>query len=257
MELPESFRNLVSDYVWNKVVIGESSAITYCLRRHNYPTMYLKISPKQPVSELLQEKNVLEWLSDKLPVAQILAFAEDDNNDYLLTSEIPGSDAASLGDSISKSELVKLLAQGLRMIHRVDIANCPFNRSLDKVIEIAGFNMQHNLVHEDDFDDIRRGKTAAEIYRELLLLKPRDEDLVFTHGDYCLPNIIINNKEISGFIDLSRAGIADRYQDIALAIRSIRSNLGSDLEQQFFKEYGIVTPDYNKIEYYKLLDEFF
>jgi aminoglycoside phosphotransferase len=257
MELPESFRNLVTGYAWNQVMIGESSSKTYRLRRQHYPMMYLKITPKQPGRELLAEKNVLSWLSGMLPVTKILAFAEDDNNDYLLTSEIPGSDAASLSDSIDKSELVKLLAQGLRLIHEVPVSNCPFNRSLDKAIEIAGFNMKHNLVHESDFDGIRRGKTAAEIYQELFLLKPRDEDLVFTHGDYCLPNIIIKNKEISGFIDLSRAGIADRYQDIALAIRSIRSNLGLNLEQQFFNEYGIVTPDHRKIEYYQLLDEFF
>jgi aminoglycoside phosphotransferase len=219
--------------------------------------MYLKIAPKQPMRDLLEEKKVLEWLSEKLPVSKVLCYDEDDNNDYLLTSEIPGSDAVNLIGSINNIKLVTLLAKGLRMIHRIDINNCPFDRLLKKELEIAEFKVKHNLVNEGNFDDIRRGKTAEELYEELLLLKPHDEELVFTHGDYCLPNIILQQEMISGFVDLHRAGIADRYKDISLMIRSIRRNLGIGLEQLFFEEYGVVKPDYKKVEYYMLLDEFF
>lgn len=257
MKLPQSLRDIVTGYTWNDVTIGESSARTYCLRRSHYPTIYLKMDRKRPRRVLLEEKEALEWLSDKLPVARVLFFDEDGNNDYLLTSEIPGSNAVDLIGSISNAELVVLLAKGLRMIHMTTIDNCPFDRSLNKEIEIAAFNVKHNLVDESDFDNIRRGKTAEELYKELLLLKPSEEDLVFTHGDYCLPNIMIYQTKIAGFIDLHRAGIADRYKDIALAVRSIKRNLGLGLEQNFLNAYGLIEPDHKKIEYYMLLDEFF
>lgn len=93
--------------------------------------------------------------------------------------------------------------------------------------------------------------------QELLDKKPAGEDLIFTHVDYCLPNIIINNWDISGFIGWGSGGIADRYQDLALAARSLAYNFGSRWIPLLFKEWGIDDMDYSKIEYCKLLDESF
>ena len=50
------------------------------------------------------------------------------------------------------------------------------------------------------------------------------EELVFTHGDYCLPNSFIKDNKTVGFIDLGNAGIADKWQDLALCIRSLEHN---------------------------------
>ncbi|HEX2619173.1 MAG TPA: phosphotransferase, partial [Phototrophicaceae bacterium] len=91
--------------------------------------------------------------------------------------------------------------------------------------------------------------------------RPTDEDLVFTHGDYCTPNILINPETLTttGLIDWGRAGIADRYQDLALAARSIDYNFGVDWIAPFFEAYGISSSevDETKVIFYKLLDEFF
>ncbi|GAA3333918.1 hypothetical protein GCM10020331_099850 [Ectobacillus funiculus] len=75
--------------------------------------------------------------------------------------------------------------------------------------------------------------------------RPTNEDLVFTHGDYCLPNIIINEGKVSGFYRLGgRAGISDRYQDLALVIRSIAYNFWRESHSPFFlKTYGVTGLD--------------
>lgn len=80
------------------------------------------------------------------------------------------------------------------------------------------------------------------------------------NGDYCLPNIIVSNGNLSGFIDWARAGVADRYQDLALAARSPRHNMGPrghELASLFFQEYGMKHVDFRKLHYYILLDELF
>jgi aminoglycoside phosphotransferase len=74
-----------------------------------------------------------------------------------------------------------------------------------------------------------------------------------------LPNIILQGDKISGFVDWGRGGVADRYTDIALAVRSLRYNLAGradlDLIRIFLGEYGLSPADEAKIDYYILLDE--
>jgi aminoglycoside phosphotransferase len=60
-----------------------------------------------------------------------------------------------------------------------------------------------------------------------------------------------------GFVDCGRTGLADRYQDLALASRSVGSNFGSEWVQHFFDAYGVTDPDETKLCYFRLLDEFF
>lgn len=198
----------------------------------------------------------MDWLQGRLPVPEVIAFEQDGERDWLLMSAIPGRDAAHQSEA-PPDRLVILLAQGLAHIHSLPPSDCPFDHSLDREIETARHNLINGRVDEDDFDEVRQGRSAADLFDELLRLRPAGEEIVFTHGDYCLPNILIDGDAVSGFIDWGRAGRGDLYRDIALALRSIRFNLGAEFERPFLEAYGITRPDTAKIEYFQLLDEFF
>ena len=94
--------------------------------------------------------------------------------------------------------------------------------------------------------------------------KPKKE-LVLSHGDFCLPNIFINNDKISGFIDLGRIGIGDKWNDIALCYRSLKWNAQGryggngypKLTPDMLFDALEIEPNFEKIEYYTLLDELF
>ncbi|MFN2392567.1 MAG: APH(3') family aminoglycoside O-phosphotransferase [Pyrinomonadaceae bacterium] len=255
-DLPPTLAQAVSGYAWQQIHIGYSSAQVFRLKAKNKNSLYLKIDSSASKHSLLQEKLKLEWLKTQLPVAEVLLFAEDEDNEYLLLSEISGVPASDDSLKIDIPRIIEQLTNGLKKIHELPIENCPFDARLDYKIEIARERMIKGLVDEEDFDEERQGGTAENLFQELLTTKPVDEDLVFTHGDYCLPNVLIEDGKLSGFVDWSGAGVADRYQDIALLTRSVWYNFGEDLTENVFEIYGI-EPNWKKIDFYKLLDEFF
>jgi aminoglycoside phosphotransferase len=254
--LPESLARLMNDEVWSRITVGMSGADTFRLTASSH-NRYMKIQSASSVESLWQEKERLIWLQGKLPVPKVLGYDKDTANEYLLISEIEGLDASDPSYESMLPQVMRQLAIGLRTIHQVKIDNCPFDQRLDRKIPEAKRRVDNKQINEHQFDEVRQGSRAEQLLEELMLKKPADEDLVFTHGDYCLPNIVLKDGVISGFVDWGRAGIADRYQDIALAIRSITYNFGEQQVGYFLEAYGLPELDESKVSYYQLLDEFF
>ena len=254
--LPPRFCASVSGFTFRQIHTGFSPSKVFRLEAKNKNSLYLKTSPRLPGFSLRQEKLKLEWLENRLSVPQVLEFAETEPADYLLLSEISGIPASDDSLKNDASNVIEQLANGLKTIHNLSIADCSFDARIDSAIEIARQRVLKGLVEQEDFDEERQGRTAADIFQELIAAKPSVEDLVFTHGDYCLPNVIFQNGKLSGFVDWGNAGIADRYRDLALLSRSVSHNFGKEWEEKAFPIYGI-KPDWKKIHFYKLLDEFF
>ncbi len=254
--LPNQLSKMINGFDWERITIGHSESKTFLLKGNLY-NLYLKVQSLTATERMVNERMRLDWLQGKLPVPEVVFYDQDDNQEYLLITEINGVHAADRSLESDLSTVMKQLAYGLRQIHDIDITHCPFDQTLDTKIEEAKRRVENNLVDEEDFDDSRQGLKAEVLFEELLLKKPANENLVFTHGDFSLPNIIINNGKVSGFIDLGRAGVADKYQDLAIAIRSINYNFGKEQFPYFLDAYGVKEIDAAKIHYYQLMDEFF
>lgn len=60
------------------------------------------------------------------------------------------------------------------------------------------------------------------------------------HGDFCLPNILIHNNKVSGFIDVEAMGIGDPWIDYSWCIWSLEYNLKSkEYTEDLLKELDI------------------
>ena len=254
---------LLPRHTCERVTIGESGAGVWRCAIEGSPPVYLKAAPLGARLHLDQEAGRLRWMKERdLPVPAVRDCGRIGSTEFLLLEQVPGLAASESQWASRLPEAIAAIGAGLARVHRTSISDCPFDQRIASQIAAARQRVTAGLVREDDFDDIRAGRSTADLFEELLSTVPADEDLVFTHGDFCLPNIILDRGTdgdvwIAGLVDCGRAGIADRYQDVALAVRSIVYNFGDMWVAPFLGSYGLPKPQEEKLRFFTLLDEFF
>jgi len=254
---PAAIAAQLSGYRPHRDGLGRSSAHVFRLESEARPALYLKVEQAGPFADLGDEAARLAWLrAQGLACPEVIAFESDGARNWLLTTALPGHDLASTA-VWSPLSRARLLAEALRALHALDIDGCPFDHRLENRIAIAASRLAAGLVDEADFDALRLGRSGRDLLVELQARRPASEDPMVAHGDACLPNFIVCEDGFSGYIDCCRLGIADRYQDLALACWSIAYNLGDEMVRPFLDAYGLADVDPERLDYYRLLDEFF
>ena len=226
---PESIAKHLKNQNFHADEIGRSDSSVLV-----FPDCVLKIEKTSELSDT--EHEMLLWLDGKLPVPRVIAFERENGFNYLLMTKQHGQMACDCG--LSEEEVSRLLAEAEQKI---------------KDGSLRGLTPVHKKF--SDFESL-----FAYLSQNI-----PQEDSVFSHGDYCLPNVFLDENGVCGFLDLGRAGISDRYEDIYMCLWSMRYNfvtLGnmeesrfSRCEDIFFEELGI-EKDLEKLRFFELLDEF-
>lgn len=232
-----------------RMTMGVSAAQVFRLCDDHDEVTFLKINPHHSNLNLAEDAARLRWLIAYLPVPEVLSFHEDETHSYLLMSAIPGRDCATLAveAAMPTVEIVRLLAGALKRFHAVPITHCPFDHRLQAELVRIRRSIEQKPQGEQQ-------QAFAEL-EQLSASLPASEDLVLTHGDACLPNIMLEPGRVSGFIDLGLAGIGDRYRDLALTQRSLIRNCGAEWVPLFFETYGLPQPDEEKLLFYQRLED--
>lgn len=261
IKIPERIKQIVNTTDYRFDTIGKSDSSVLFL-----DDKVLKI--EKVCEESCHESQIMEWLKGKLPVPEVLCHEKQDGINYLLMSGMPGVMSCDESYMRNPEQLINALAEGLKMLWRVDISDCTYDCGADRRLQTAAYRVKHGLVDMDDAEPDTFGKDGFKNPEDLLnwlIQNKPEEEYVLSHGDYCLPNIFVKDGKISGYVDLGKTGLADRYQDIALCYRSLKHNYegkyGGGTYEGFdpdllFHKLGL-EPDWNKIKYYILLDELF
>jgi len=158
---------------------------------------------------LAGEAERLAWMGARgLPVPAVEALIEHDGRVFVLLAAVEGFNAAECAQPASA--IVETLAAGLRLLHGIDARACPFDAGIAAEIEHACRRLAAGLVDERDFDAAHAGGRPPTCSTSWSRTRPASEDLVLTHGDYCLPNVILRgptlgNPGLAGFVDVGRA----------------------------------------------------
>ena len=248
MDLPESILRLTEEQAYTMDRTGMSGASIRL-----YENRVLKIQPWGPETE--NEITMLTYLQGKLPVPKLYIQETEEGMSYLLMDRCRRRGCA-------------MLADGLRALWSVDVSRCPCDQRLEKKLEAARYNVENGLVDMNNVEPGTFGKGGfrdpAALLAWLYAHRPVEEP-VLSHGDFCLPNLFVEEGRVTGYIDLGRAGIGDKWCDVALCWRSLhhnyvdwcrRTGAAAPDGKLLFQALGL-EPDWEKIRYYILLDELF
>jgi kanamycin kinase len=91
----------------------------------------------------------------------------------------------------------------------------------------------------------RVAQTLGEILRSLHATDAagcpfgvRKRGNVLIHGDYCLPNVLVQEGRFSAVVDVGRAGLGNPEDDLAAGVWTLQYNYGKGFARPFLDAYG-------------------
>lgn len=196
---------------------------------------YLKKSPK---GSLANEAAMTAFFHSKGLGAEVLAY-ESSAYDWLLTRRIPGEDCTFQLYKDDPERLCDLTALLLRQLHETDITGCPISNRTGDYLHTAKCNYENQRYDVDLFPDNWGYASAEEAWHVVEQTGRYLTTDTLLHGDYCLPNIMLDNWRFSGFIDLDASGVGDRHVDLFWGMWSLQFNLKTDRYcTRFLDAYG-------------------
>lgn len=252
--MADSLAEILARFTRHPVVLGRSDAEVYRLVAPDKPTLFLKHSAAAYGAGRRDEAARLRWLRGKLPMPEVVHLHKDERGTALVMTAVPGSDLTRFNGESSKvkHQLTEELARALRRFHALEPRGCPFDHSAAREIERLEARVSEREASVGERPGLRAARAKLEALRAVL----PEETLVLTHGDACLPNILVLGYELSGFIDLGAAGLGDHYRDLERACWSLSYNYGEGYDEVFLSAYGVTGPDQKKLSFYRELEFF-
>ena len=260
MKLPQSLQDKINTTHVKKPSMGFSDEEVYLIYNgYQGKDVVLKYSSRK---EVFKEARILKWLEGKIKVPKVYYEIEEDGIYYLLMEMLPGRMGQYGFEEMSIEEMIILYANEIKKWHQINYHDFPHINTLEDKINHVTYNLQHDLVKIQYFERELQGKTGQGVYDAMMACYPKKFDNVLCHGDVCMPNFMIKDGQITGWIDVIGCGVNDRYLDLSIALRTLRCNI-EGIHQTFTQEhidlflktYGIEHLDMDKVKFYIYLDE--
>lgn len=232
--LPDEFNFLVSKSEIYDSSSSPEAKVYYLKTDGGY---YLK---RGVAGSLAAEAKMAEYFHTLNLSPRVLSYATKDGFDWLLSEECHGEDLTASMYLENPKKLCDTLAETLRTLHEKSHTHCPI-----KDRTASYFLSAERGYKSGKFDRfLFEGSTFAyDTPREAWDVFTTGKELlnghVLLHGDYCLPNLIFDKWNFSGFIDLGAAGVGDRHVDIFWGMWTLNFNLKSNKYcKRFLDCYG-------------------
>ena len=205
-------------------------------------------------AQLAAEHERLAWLDGLLPVPEVLAWVAADDRGaaeadvaFLLTAPVPGTPATDPDNHQDPDALILALAAGLRRVHDLPVDRLGGPVGVDPRVERARAARRRGLVDRRDFEPAYARFTPNGSWSSSGTHGPTGPrtwswSTATRRWPTCSWPSTGGELAVTGYVDVDRAGVADRYLDLAIVARSLASNLSPEALGPFFHAYGIEAP---------------
>jgi kanamycin kinase len=240
-EIPQELHGFIVNAKLFDSSCSPNARVTFIDKDNGY---FLKTAAK---GSLKKEAEMTKYFHIKGLSAAVVAYISADK-DFLLTEKIYGEDCTTAKYLEQPERLCDTIAERLAILHSLDFSDCPIKNHTENYIARAKNNYKNGYYNRELFPD-NWGYESAEKAIEMINSKGRllKSDTLL-HGDYCLPNIILDNWNFSGFIDLDSGGAGDKNLDIFWGIWTLFFNLKTNkYRERFIDAYGRINVDEERL----------
>lgn len=231
-EMPHNIRQFISAADLYDSSCSPEAKVYFIDKGNGY---YLKRSGR---GMLEREAKMAGYFHSKGLGAEVVEYIPVES-DWLLTAAVTGEDCLHEKYLAQPKRLCDTLACELRRLHETDYTGCPVPDKMAEYLALAEKNHRTGNYDTSHFPDSFGYRSAEEAYAVLTTGKNALQSKVLLHGDYCLPNIILDNWKLSGFIDLGSGGVGDRHIDLFWGVWTLWFNLKTDrYGERFLDAYG-------------------
>ena len=212
-----------------------------------------------PLGSLKSEALMQNYFCEKGLSSRVLEYFSDtsENKDFLVSERVRGEDCTFQTYLDDPKRLCIFLGEKLRELHSLDFSDCPVKDRMSTYFKVAKVNYEKRTYDPSYTMGAYRTLNIDEAYRAAELAKTLLNGKVLLHGDYCLPNIVLDDWRFSGFIDLGNGGVGDPHIDIYWGAWTLNFNLGTDKYRTlFYDAYGRDAIDTDKILAVSLFEAF-
>jgi aminoglycoside 3'-phosphotransferase-2 len=260
--IPDGLPDAVVEAVGDGVVVslqhknrGTKVFLLQC--KKGWPFRLLNVADGSDPFSVLAEIDRLDWLDRRLPVPKVLASEPLPVGGHATVLALPAGVPATSTETVHDPPVVvELFAKALRFVHEVPIDRCPFSNRLDIRLRSIQRKLRAGRYDAMQLSEAYRRYPPARLFEQLNDNRPAEEDLVFAHGAWHPRSVFLDRAGVSGIVDWDRAGVSDRYADLAMGAKVIADDVGVELVPLFFESYGLPRPDPMRLDYYQLLAEF-
>lgn len=226
----------------SRIYDSSSSRAARVFRLEGRENFYLKTAAS---GTLATEAEMTHYFWQKRLGPEVVCYLRGER-DWLLTRQLPGEDCLDALYCQNPARLCDTLAQLLRQLHETPCPDCPVPNRCETYRRKAMENHQAGIYDEKLFPGEWGFASREEAWKLVCANGGTLRPQVLLHGDYCLPNIILDDWRFSGFIDLDCAGVGDRHIDLFWGVWTLFYNLKTNAYyHRFLDAYGreLVEPE--------------